>query len=54
MAADRFIVGYVHSIAIRLSKMQDQKSLTLRWRSVNAPLTFIFGHGCDVLLRIFA
>jgi hypothetical protein len=29
-AADKFIVGYVHSIAIRLSKMQDEKSLTLQ------------------------
>ena len=27
--ADGFIVGYLRSIAIRLSKMQDQKSLML-------------------------
>ena len=33
MAADKFIVGYLHSIAIILSKMQDKKLLTLRWRS---------------------
>jgi hypothetical protein len=28
-AADKFIVGYPRSIAITLSKMQDQESLTL-------------------------
>ena len=28
--ADRLIVGYLHSIAVRLSKMQDQKLLLLR------------------------
>jgi len=33
MAADKFIVGYLRSIAVRLSKMQDQKLLTLCWRS---------------------
>ena len=32
-AAGKFIVGYLRSIAIRLSKMQDQELLTLRWRS---------------------
>jgi hypothetical protein len=29
-AADKLIVGILHSIAVRLSKMQDQKFLTLR------------------------
>jgi len=33
MAADKIIVGYLHSIAVRLSKMQDQKLLTLPSRS---------------------
>jgi len=30
-AADGFIVGYLGSIAGRLSKMQDQKSVMLHW-----------------------
>jgi hypothetical protein len=29
-AADKFIVGYLRSVAVRLSKMQDHKSLLLR------------------------
>jgi len=35
-AADGFIVGYLHSIAVGLSKMQDQNSLKLHWHSVDA------------------
>jgi len=31
--ANRLIVGYLHSIAVRFSKMQNQTSLTLRWRA---------------------
>jgi len=33
IAADRLIVGLLWSIALILSKMQDQKSLMLRWHS---------------------
>ena len=29
MAADRYIVGLLRPIALRLTKMEDQKSLTL-------------------------
>ena len=50
-AADRFIVGYLHSIAVRSSKMQDQKSLML---SVDALMTLILGHGNDLVVGIFA
>ena len=32
MAANEFIVGYLRSIAVRFSNMQDQNSLTLHWR----------------------
>ena len=35
-AADTFIVGYLRSISVTLSKMQDQKSLMLHWRFVYA------------------
>jgi len=33
MAADRYIVVYLRSIPVRLSKMPAHKSLTLHWRS---------------------
>ena len=33
MAADKLIMGILRSIAVRLSNMQDQKLLTLRWPS---------------------
>jgi len=38
-AVDWYIVGNLHSIAVRLLKMQDQKYLTLHWFSVDTPLT---------------
>jgi hypothetical protein len=34
--ADRFIVGFLRSIAVSLCNMWDQKSLMLRWCSVDA------------------
>ena len=33
ITADRFIMGFLHSIPVRKSKMNDQKSLTLCWHS---------------------
>jgi len=41
------IVGYCLSVALRLSKMQDQKLLSLRWRS-------FLGGGNDIVNSIFA
>jgi len=54
MAADGFIVGYLRSIAVLISKMQDQQSLTLRWLPVDSQLTLISGHGNNLILRVFA
>jgi hypothetical protein len=34
MAANKFNVGYLRSIAVRLSKMQYQELVTLCWRSL--------------------
>jgi len=41
MAADRFIVVYLRSIPVILSKMPAQQSLMLRWRSFWDMLTIL-------------
>jgi len=51
-ASYEFIVGYVRSIAVRLTKIPDQKLLTPRWRSIDAPLTLIPGHGNSHVINI--